>query len=96
MLFSAQLWNIQAKGQYAYWEVKKAFIIVLSLCLVIYFEIRAKACNLLLSFLQTLETCLLKVSLLSVKTPNNFLEELLLISVMSILIEVSSFEVSKS
>ena len=49
---------------------------VLSLSLVsfIYFEIRAKACNLLLAFLQSLETCSLKVSLLSVETPDNNLE----------------------
>ena len=46
---------------------KKAFIIVLSLPLAIYFEIRANACNLLLTFLQNLETCSLKVSLLSIK-----------------------------
>ena len=52
-----------------------------------YFEIRAKECNLLLVFLQSLETCSLKKSLLSIKTPNNFLEEQLFISVSSILIE---------
>ena len=45
-------------------EKKKALIIVLSLPLVIYFEICIKACNLLLVFLQSLETCSLKVSLL--------------------------------
>ena len=52
-----------------------------------YFEIRAKECNLLLVFLQSLETCSLKKSLLSIKTPNNFLEEQLFISVSSILTE---------
>ena len=62
---------------------KKAFILVLSLSLVIYFEIRAKAYNLLLAFLQSLETSSLKVSLLSIKTLNNFLEELLFIFVSS-------------
>ena len=61
--------------------------------LVIYFEIRAKACNLLLALMQSLETCLLKASILPIKSPNNFLEELRFISVSSILIEASSFEV---
>ena len=51
---------------------KKAFIIVLSLSLVIYLEIQAKACDLLLSFLQSVETCLLKVSLLSIIIPKTF------------------------
>ena len=60
-----------------------------------YFEIRAKACYLLIAFMQNLETCSLEVSLLSIKTPNNFLEELLLISMSSILVEASSFEVSR-
>ena len=46
--------------------------------------------------MQNLETCSLEVSLLSIKTPNNFLEELLLISMSSILVEASSFEVSRS
>ena len=56
-----------------------------------YFEIWTKVCNLLIVFLQSLETCLLKVGLFSTKTPNNFLEELLFLSVSSILIEASSF-----
>ena len=60
--------------------------------LVIYFEIRTKACNLLLVFFQSLETCSLKVSLLSIITPNNVLEELLFISVSSVLIEASSLK----
>ena len=76
-------------------EKKRAFIIDLCLSLVIYFEIRAKACYLLIAFMQNLETCSLEVSLLSIKTPNNFLEELLLISMSSILVEASSFEVSR-
>ena len=75
---------------------KKAFITVLSLSLVIYFHFRAKAYNLLLTFLQTLEAFLLKVSLSSSKTTNNFLEELLFISALSVLIEASPFEVSKN
>ena len=62
----------------------------------IYVEIRAKAYNLLLAFLQSLETCSLKVILLSIETHNNFLEELLFISMLSMLKEASSFEVSKS
>ena len=84
------------KGQYANWEIKRAFIIVIGFSLVIYFDIRAKACNLLLAFLQSVETCLLKVSLLSYKTPNNFLEKLLFVSISSILTESSPFEASKS
>ena len=95
LLFSIWLWNIQIKRQYVDWEEKKAFIIVLSLSLVICFPIRAKASNLLLAFLQTLETCSLKVSLL-IETPNNVLEELLFILVSSILTETLPFEVSKS
>ena len=69
---------------------KKTFAIVLSSSLVMYFEIWTKVCNLLIVFLQSLETCLLKVGLFSTKTPNNFLEELLFLSVSSILIEASS------
>ena len=70
-------------------------MIVLSLSLVIYFEIQAKACNLLLAFLQSLETCSLKVSLLSIKNPHNSFE-LLFTLALSILIEALPFEVSKS
>ena len=51
LLFSVWLWNIQIKRQYVDWEEKKAFIIVLSLSLVICFAIQAKASNLLLAFL---------------------------------------------
>ena len=75
---------------------KKAFITVLKLSLVIYFEKQAKVLNLLLVFLQSLETCFLKMSLLPTKTPNNFLDELIFLLVSSILIEASSFEDSRS
>ena len=75
---------------------KKAFITVLKLSLVIYFEKQAKVLNLLLVFLQSLETCSLKMSLLPIKTPINFLEELIFLLVSSILIEASSFEDSRS
>ena len=60
--------------------------------IVIYFENRAGAYNLLLAFKQSLELCSLKVGLLSIKSHNNYLEELLFTSVSSIVIEVSPFE----
>ena len=95
LLFSVRLWNIQTKAKYANREEKIGFVTVLSLSLVIYFEIRSKACNLSLAVLQSLKPCSLKVSLLSMKIPNNFLE-LPFISVPWILIEAVSFEVIKS
>ena len=75
LLFSVRLWKIQIKRQYANWEEKMAFITVLNLSLVILFEIWIKACKLLLILLQSLKICSWKVSLLSIKIANNYLEE---------------------
>ena len=71
-LFIFRLWNIQTSGQYPNWDIMKQFMTIFLCLKVIRWLTLERACSFCEALVQSLDTCLSNVILLSISMPKSF------------------------